>query len=63
MQLIAPVNKMLFTDFSIPTFEGVAHSCSIFLACSEAQKEKQRPGGSRSFLDFHRYYKSGVWTY
>lgn len=55
MQLIASVNKMLVPKFSILIFEGVAHSYRVFLAYSEAQKEKQGLGGSYSFLDCHRY--------
>lgn len=55
MLLIAPVNKMLATEFSILIFEDVAHSHRIFIAYTEAQKEKERLGGSCSFLGFHRY--------
>lgn len=55
MLLIAPVNKMLATEFSILIFEDVAHSHRIFVAYTEAQKEKERLGGSCSFLGFHRY--------
>lgn len=52
MRLVVPVNKMLVTEFSILIFEGAAHSYRVFLAYSEAWKEKQRLGGSPSFFIF-----------